>query len=184
MAEKFSSRPGEHSPLEKRLSIENIALRLKLNEGDEIRKENEKLKQALKFQEDKKTILLGAEVIAFDPSSWRRQVILNRGKKYGIQKGMYVINGEGALIGKISESTQNYCKLSLLSDPDFSMPKIDHPRVTNFVNKTDSMMDVLAMASLAMLITHGKYCSELISSVTARSSSKSIPAALSPSTCR
>ena len=121
-AEKFFARPGERSILEKHLEIENIALKIKIKEGEELKKENEKLKQILKFQEQKKTLLIGAEVIAFDPSSWRRQVILNRGKRYGVKKGMYVIDDQGALIGKISESTQNYCKLSLLSDPDFSMP--------------------------------------------------------------
>ena len=121
-AEKFFTRPGERSALEKHLVIENIALKIKIKEGEELKKENEKLKQILKFQEEKKTLLLGAEVIAFDPSNWRRQVILNRGKRYGIKEKMYVIDDQGFLIGKISESTPNYSKLSLLSDPDFSLP--------------------------------------------------------------
>lgn len=121
-AEKFVARPGERSALEKSLEMENIALKIRVNEGDELRKENDHLKQILKFQDEKKTLLITAEVIAFDPSSWRRQVILNRGKHYGIKKGMYVIDDQGFLIGKISESTSNYSKLSLLSDPDFSMP--------------------------------------------------------------
>ena len=34
-------------------------------------------------------------------------------------------------------------------DPNFSTPKFKHSRVTDLVNKTSSMMDVLNMASLA-----------------------------------
>ena len=34
-------------------------------------------------------------------------------------------------------------------DPNFSTPKFKHPRVTDLVNETSSMMDVLNMASLA-----------------------------------
>ncbi len=118
-ARRFVAEPEKAS---KKLALENLSLRLKIKEYDEVKKENERLRHALQFQDEKKAILIGGEVIAFDPSSWRRQVIISRGSRHGVKKGLYVIDSQGCLIGKIAEVTANYSKLSLLSDPDFFLP--------------------------------------------------------------
>ena len=122
ISDNFTSKANSVDNNLKKLEIENIAIKLKLKEYEEIRKENEKLKLVLKLQEDKQALLIGAETIAFDPSSWRRVVIINRGRRHGIKEGMYAIDNRGFLMGKIIETTDSYAKLSLVSDPDFFIP--------------------------------------------------------------
>lgn len=62
------------------------------------------------------------EIIAFDPSSFRRFAIVNAGYERGVKKGAYAINDSGYLVGKVSEVKRNYSYLILLDDPDFSLP--------------------------------------------------------------
>jgi len=122
IAHNFFNTSKRDSAQKDRLALENAALRLKIKELQEIKNENDKLKHVLKLQDEKNASLIGAETIAFDPSSWRRVVVINRGRRHGVKVGMYVIDDQGFLLGKIIEVSKSYAKLSLVSDPDFFIP--------------------------------------------------------------
>lgn len=104
-----------------KLEKENLLLSLKLKESDYLREENEKLKKALNFKTNYKINCIGAQIIAYDPSFLRRIIIINIGEDKKIKKGMYVVDENGYLVGKIIETKKNYSYVSLINDIDFNL---------------------------------------------------------------
>jgi len=102
------------------LRTKNLELELKLAEYKTLNQENQKLKKALDFKTSKNYKLVGAEVLAFSPSIWQRSVVINVGAKQGISKGLFAINHEANLLGKVVEVADNYSRLILVTDPAFS----------------------------------------------------------------
>lgn len=121
----FSSQrlvgPEKTSKIIAELEKKNFILSLTLKKNQLIVQENERLKKALAFKEDKKINIIGTEVISFDPSIWRRLVIINAGKDKGLEEGMYAINNEGYLVGRITDVKERYSRLMLVDDPEFSL---------------------------------------------------------------
>lgn len=78
--------------------------------------ENRQLKKELKVNHsmtDYSTI--SAAVITRSPSSWQKQLIINKGQTSGIKKNMPVMS-TGGLIGRVTEVNQTNSKVELLSD--------------------------------------------------------------------
>jgi len=100
---------------------ENAYLKIHLLRLAHLDDENRQLRKALDFQREKKLKLVGTSIIAFDPSGWRRSVMLDTGTLCGAASGMFVINEDAALVGKITETQKNYSRLILLEDPDFNL---------------------------------------------------------------
>jgi len=102
-------------------------LNLKL---DKIRLENIKLKAELKklrFRQtsaEKQSELafptLRAEIIGRSPESWHKQVIINKGKKDGIElgKGVFSLNG---IVGQVSQVFDHSSIVKLVFDKSFQM---------------------------------------------------------------
>jgi cell shape-determining protein MreC len=107
----------------KALNVErkNLALTLALRELLCLKNENDKLRAALQLKTENNVELIGAEIIAFDPSSWRKFAVLNAGQDKGVKKGAYVIDERGYLLGKIITVKSKYSYLMLIDDPDFSL---------------------------------------------------------------
>lgn len=118
---RFSS-PYALSVQVKELQRSNTMLTLKLKELESISLENQKLKDALNFSVQNNAQLVGAEVLAFDPSSWRRVVFVDAGRKAAIRVGAYAVDEKGSLIGKIIETKDSFSKLLLIDDPFFKLP--------------------------------------------------------------
>lgn len=59
-----------------------------------------------------------ADVIAFDPSSVRKLIALNRGTSDGIQEGMVVLSAGGSLVGSVSQAFSNFAWVELITDAD------------------------------------------------------------------
>ena len=79
-------------------------------------KENKELKQELKLNKsltDYNTIT--ASVMMRTPSSWQKQLVINKGQSNRIKKNMPVMSGSG-LIGRISEVNKTNSKVELLSN--------------------------------------------------------------------
>ena len=104
------------------LEEKNLALNLELKKYTSLKQENSELRKALNFQKEKTVDLIGAEVISFDPSNWKRVVIINAGENHGIKKGLYAVDNKGYLIGKIAQVNDAHSRLILISDPDFTLP--------------------------------------------------------------
>ncbi len=105
-----------------KLEKDNLLLSLALKKSKLLEDENNKLKKALEFRTEKHIDVVGTDVISFDPSSWRRIVLVNAGKNKGIRNGMYAIDDNGYLVGKIISVTNDYGRLMLIDDPEFSLP--------------------------------------------------------------
>lgn len=123
----FFSRRLLIAPLEVSRHLEkakekNLSLILKVRELQYLKEENKKLKKALGFKEETGINIIGGDIISFDPSSWRKVVIINSGKDEGLAKGLYAIDENGLLIGKVVEVRQNYSRIILIDDPDFTLP--------------------------------------------------------------
>ncbi|WP_409297446.1 rod shape-determining protein MreC [Peribacillus sp. SCS-26] len=104
----------ENKRLKTRLD-EYVKLKTKVQD---LEKENTELRDIL----DKKESLrefdpIQATVIARNPDMWHEKVIINRGKKHGIEKNMAVMTSKG-LIGKIKNTTEFTSTVQLLSSMD------------------------------------------------------------------
>lgn len=102
---------------------ENRALKAKIDEfaQDKVRlqtveEENRELKKQLKLEAtltDFKTVT--AVTISRSPTTWQSQLVINKGSKSGLKKGMPVLAGSG-IIGRISEVNTTNAKVALISD--------------------------------------------------------------------
>ncbi|MGX7042475.1 rod shape-determining protein MreC [Leuconostoc holzapfelii] len=102
---------------------ENQALKAKIDEfaQDKVRlqtveEENKELKKQLKLEAtltDYKTV--SAVTISRSPTTWQSQLVINKGSKSGLKKGMPVLAGSG-IIGRISEVNTTNAKVALVSD--------------------------------------------------------------------
>ncbi|MDP2924583.1 MAG: rod shape-determining protein MreC [Candidatus Omnitrophota bacterium] len=124
------------------LQKRNLSLVIKIRQLHYLGNENEKLKAALEFKKQRNIEVVGVEIISFDPSSWRRLAIVNAGKDKGLQKGSYVINENGYLLGKISEVKKTYSYLMLIDDPDFSLPVFIGENSTGMLKGTLGGVDI------------------------------------------
>ncbi|MBZ6003132.1 rod shape-determining protein MreC [Leuconostoc gelidum subsp. aenigmaticum] len=102
---------------------ENRELKSKIDEfaQDKVRlqtveEENKTLKNQLKLKAtliDYKTV--SAVTISRSPTTWQSQLVINKGLKSGLKKGMPVLSGAG-IIGRISEVNTTNSKVALISD--------------------------------------------------------------------
>ena len=59
--------------------------------------------------------IIGARVIAYDPSLWSRCAMLDQGKAQGVNPGLPVV-AAGGLVGRIVEAYPSYAKVMLIVD--------------------------------------------------------------------
>jgi cell shape-determining protein MreC len=118
---RFSS-PFALSGQVKELQKNNTLLTLKIRELESLSQESQKLKEALNFSQANNAQLVGVEVLAFDPSSWRRVVFVDAGRKVGVRVGAYAVDEKGFLVGKVIETKDAFSELLLIDDPFFKLP--------------------------------------------------------------
>jgi len=104
--------------MENKLLRENISnLEKELLNLKEARLENERLKKLLDFKESEGHKFAPALVIAKDPSGLSDTVIIDRGRKDKIEKGMIVISGSG-ITGRVIETGWRISRVLLVTDYD------------------------------------------------------------------
>ncbi len=94
------------------------ALERQLDQFREMERENGRLKKLLDFEKPIKSKSVGVRVIAEDASTWKKNVLLDKGSKDGIKKDCVLIAPEG-LVGRVLEVTARTSQAILLIDPDF-----------------------------------------------------------------
>ncbi|NIP49187.1 MAG: rod shape-determining protein MreC, partial [Gammaproteobacteria bacterium] len=94
---------------------ENRTLRALLAKTDEIRLENERLRELLDFKETEAMETLPARVIAEDASSWFRTVTIDKGSDQGVVEGHPVVVAEG-VVGRVVRSSPRFAKVLLITD--------------------------------------------------------------------
>ena len=87
-------------------------------EVQELRKENQELREILKKTDDLGDYAaIQATIIGRNPDRWQETIIINKGSLHGIEKNMAVITSKG-LIGKIKSSNQFTSSVQLISTLD------------------------------------------------------------------
>ena len=103
---------------------ENADLKQRLAADAETRRDNEILRRQLGLNVAGTPPQVAAEVVAFQPDSYRQFVTINKGTREGIKKGQGVMS-EGALIGVVSDAQATTAKVALVTDPEFRLTAKD-----------------------------------------------------------
>jgi len=77
--------------------------------------ENKRLRDLLSFKRRFSYTVLPAEIIGRDPSSWFKTILVDKGKKDGVQPGLGVITPKG-IVGKIINVSDDSSKILLITD--------------------------------------------------------------------
>ena len=81
--------------------------------------ENEKLRSLLELREKEQHYVATAHVVARGTDQWSNTFVLDKGLSDGIKKDMVAITEKG-LVGKISDASDSYAHLLLVTDITFS----------------------------------------------------------------
>ncbi len=77
------------------------------------------LEEALGVKESRPDdVFVVADVIAQDPSGFKRALAINRGAADGLDEGMVVLSNSGSLVGVVSLAYEEFSWLRLISDPN------------------------------------------------------------------
>jgi rod shape-determining protein MreC len=106
------------------LEHENADLRRQLAADAETRRDNELLRKQLGLDVSGAPREVAAEVVAFQPDSYRQFVTINKGSKAGVAPGMAVLS-EGVLIGTIADVQSVTSRIMLVTDPEFKLTAKD-----------------------------------------------------------
>lgn len=97
----------------KQLMVENTEL-------DNLREENEKLRQHLKFLTKNEFDYILANIIfrdvLEDSTSLSQVIIIDKGSQDGLYPGLAVVSSQGILVGKVAEVKKNIAKVLLVTD--------------------------------------------------------------------
>ncbi len=103
-------------------SQENDQLKQRLARADEMkniwvesRLSNQRLRRLADLANTLDESVVFAEVIARDPTTWFKTVIINKGRRHGLEKGMPALVPEG-IVGQVIEVSGNYAKILLIVD--------------------------------------------------------------------
>ncbi|NVL90236.1 MAG: rod shape-determining protein MreC [Desulfobacterales bacterium] len=75
----------------------------------------ERLRELLEVKSEVSHRILPAQVVGLDPSGWFKTVIINKGTKEGVSKGMAVI-APGGIVGHVVGAYYRYAKVLLIID--------------------------------------------------------------------
>ena len=98
------------------LMQENKALNARLSLMQEVRQENSRLKQLMRFSQTGKWKTLFAQVIGRDPLSEYQLITVNRGLEHGVKQNMPVISEKG-FVGYVFRVKTSFAQVILLTDP-------------------------------------------------------------------
>lgn len=104
------------------LAKENNILQKKLAELEainnhflEIEKENQRLKNLLEFRKTLPNVIISAQIIGKDATSWFRSILLNKGTRDGVKVNQPVVTHQG-LVGKVVRITPSTALVELITD--------------------------------------------------------------------
>ncbi len=103
-----------------KLELENATLRGRLAASADALRENADLRRQLGLQIAGTPQQVGADVVAFQPDSYRQFLTLDRGSSSGIKVGQAALNN-GIVVGTISSVSSTTSKLQLITDPEFAL---------------------------------------------------------------
>ena len=91
---------------------------------NDLKKDNEKMKEALKLQDTLNDYsLINATVIARNPDTWRDIVTINKGANDGLTPQMSVMS-DNVLVGKVLDVNPTSARVALLSNNDNTLVRV------------------------------------------------------------
>jgi rod shape-determining protein MreC len=111
---------GELVRQNEQLRLENEQLKLRASQTEETWRENVRLRQALKWQQNDPAHYKLARVVAREPSNWWRTIQIDLGSRDGMRTNFPVRTVEG-LIGRISTVGVTRSQVLLLGDPNLKV---------------------------------------------------------------
>jgi rod shape-determining protein MreC len=104
------------------VSEENVRLSRSLKQAEEknnslreIELSHDRLRELLEFKKILHKRMVAAEVIGRDPSPWFKTIIINKGSREGVERGMPVVVPEG-IAGLVTDVSKTYAKILLAID--------------------------------------------------------------------
>ncbi|QOC22792.1 rod shape-determining protein MreC [Wenzhouxiangella sp. AB-CW3] len=88
---------------------------------EELDRENAELRQLLDATGRVQLAYRAAELMNVDLNPYSHRVMINRGRRDGLERGQPVIDGEGVL-GQVDRLARNSAQVILISDPDHALP--------------------------------------------------------------
>jgi len=100
---------------------------------------NTRLRKLLEFKETTGLPMVAARIIGKDPSAWFRSVVIDRGSRDGVSRGMAVVNGSG-VVGQVFSVSPDYSKVLLAVAPSSAMDVVlQQSRVRGILKGTGSL---------------------------------------------
>lgn len=103
-----------------RLKKEISLMNYKLNDREEVDRENARLKELLSFKTKMPFKVIASRIIARSAENWSSVVIIDKGSCSGIKNGFVVINHLG-LVGRVIETASSTSKIVLINDSNYSV---------------------------------------------------------------
>jgi len=97
------------------LKKKNNLLKEKIFQLREMAIANTRLRTLLRFREEVKLPMIPAEVVAYDPSSWFKTILINKGSNNNIAKNMPIVTSDG-ILGRVMEVSKSTARLLLITD--------------------------------------------------------------------
>jgi rod shape-determining protein MreC len=88
---------------------------------DEFESENAELRRLLEASRRVEVTYRAAELMSIDLNPYSHRVLINRGRRDGLQEGQPVIDADG-VIGQVDQVARNSAHVILISDPDHALP--------------------------------------------------------------
>jgi rod shape-determining protein MreC len=106
---------GRLKVINQKLRAELDLLKVRLLSYANLEAENQKLRDALRFEQSQIHRLIAAEIIAVSPNNWDYTFVINKGANYGIQKGWAVISPDG-VVGRVGAVRSGSAEVILVTD--------------------------------------------------------------------
>lgn len=122
---KVMSQVGKYFSSKDLLMEENQALRkrvadlsIEIVRSQDLKRENERLRGLLNFQNKFDFETVSAEIIARNPNDWLGSIVINKGSNDGVRINSAVCSANG-LIGKIVDVNRDTSSVMLMTHPGF-----------------------------------------------------------------
>lgn len=136
------------------LREENISLKRKIIEYEDLKSQNIRLKKMLDYKEDKEDYnYVGCDIVGMVGSSYLDGYIINKGTNNGIKKRMVAITAEG-LVGQVTSVGTNWAIVQTIGNENISVAAFNQrSKENNGIVKgyTDSNNNVLARIEMSNL---------------------------------
>jgi|SRR3989344_9610554 len=103
------------------LKKENFSLLSRFADYEDLKNENDFLRKSLNISPRFNKNIAYASIYHFQLGTNGYDVLINKGANDGISDKDFVITEEGVLVGKIKEVDNNFSRVLVVSDPEFSV---------------------------------------------------------------